>query len=94
MTLAGVALLVFGLGSAGAAWLEYRAVEARRAGLELKLESVVRRSQHDPLVDQRGIRLVEDAGHTGGTALVLTGNNQKARTSMGSSLVGVSGDAQ
>jgi len=62
MTLAGVALLLFGLGSAGAAWLEYRAVEARRAGLELKLENVVRRSQHDPLIDQRGIRLVEDAG--------------------------------
>jgi len=62
MTLAGIVLFLLGVGAAGAAWLEYRAVEARRAGLELKLESSLRRSQHGLVIDERGIRLIEDAG--------------------------------
>jgi hypothetical protein len=60
-TLVGVTLLVLGLAAAAAACLQYRAIEARRAGLELRLEMLLRRSQHDPATDQRAARLAEEA---------------------------------
>jgi len=37
-------------------------VEERRAPIELKLERCLRRSQHGLVIDERGIRLIEDAG--------------------------------
>jgi hypothetical protein len=60
-TLVSVTLLVLGSGAAVAACLQYRAVEARRAGLELRLEALLRQSQHDPATDQRTAHLAEEA---------------------------------
>ncbi len=37
VALVALAILVLAIGAAAGAWFEYRAVEARRAGLELKL---------------------------------------------------------
>jgi hypothetical protein len=57
-----VMLLVIGLAAAAAACLQYRAIEARRAGLELRLEALLRHSQHDPATDQRTARVAQEAG--------------------------------
>lgn len=62
LTLAGALLLLLGVSAAAAAWLEYRVIETRRAGLELKLQSVVRRGQHQPALDMRAAGLTEEAG--------------------------------
>jgi hypothetical protein len=60
-TLVSVMLLVLGLAAAVAACLQYRAIQARRAGLELRLETLLRHSQHDPASDQRSAHLAEEA---------------------------------
>ena len=62
LTLAGTLLLVVGvLGTAGA-WIEYRQLEASRAGLELKLAAVNRSKHRDPAQDARNASLTQEAG--------------------------------
>ena len=61
-TLPGVLLLVAGLGAVTATYLEYRAVEAHKAGLELRLAASVRHSTPDPASGARALRLNEDGG--------------------------------
>jgi hypothetical protein len=61
-TLPGVLLLVVGVGAVTATYLEYRAVEARKAGLELRLAASARHSTPDPASGARALRLNEDAG--------------------------------
>ena len=45
LTVAGGVLLVLGMGAAAVAYLEYRAIESQRAGVELKLAAVTRTSR-------------------------------------------------
>ena len=61
-TLPGVLLLVVGIGAVTATYLEYRAVEARKAGLELRLAASVHHSTPDPASGARALRLNEDGG--------------------------------
>jgi len=61
-TLPGVLLLVVGIGAVTATYLEYRAVEARKAGLELRLAASVRHTTPDPASGARALRLNEDGG--------------------------------
>jgi hypothetical protein len=62
LTLASGLLLLFGVVAAAAACLEYRYIEARRAGLEMKLEAALRRGHHEPAVDMRAAGVSEEAG--------------------------------
>ena len=61
LTLAGSLLLILGAGAVAAACLEYRAIEDRRAGLELKLQSLNQRTHRDPAQEQRSAALTEEA---------------------------------
>jgi len=61
LTLAGAVLLMLGAGAVTAAYLEYRSIEARRAGLELKLQALNQRSHRDPAQEQRSAALTEEA---------------------------------
>jgi hypothetical protein len=63
LTLAGVLLLMAGALTTAAACVEYRRLDASRAGLELKLADANRRNQHDPAQDLRNVGLTEEAGH-------------------------------
>jgi hypothetical protein len=60
-TLIGVVLLVFGLSAGTAACVQYRAVAAKRAGLELRLAAALRRSSHASVDTPRSARLSEEA---------------------------------
>ena len=51
-----------GIAAITATYLEYRAVEARKAGLELRLAAAVRHSTPDPASGARALRSNEDAG--------------------------------
>src|SRR4030088_1599694 len=62
VTLAGAVLLLLGVSAAAAAYLEYRSIETRRAGLELKLQAATRSGHHDPILDARAAGLTDDAG--------------------------------
>lgn len=62
VTVPGLLLLVAGCGAATVACLEYRAVEARKTGLELRLAASLRHSSRDPASGVRMLRLNEDAG--------------------------------
>jgi len=62
VTLAGAVLLLLGVSAAAAAYLEYRFIETRRAGLELKLQAAARRGHHDPMLDARAAGMTEAAG--------------------------------
>jgi hypothetical protein len=62
LTLAGGVLLVLGVGAATAAFLQYRAIESQRAGLELKLQAATRSSQRDPAQVARADGLSKEAG--------------------------------
>ena len=62
LTVFSAALLLLGLGTALASYLEYRQLESRRAGLELKLEAAVSRSHRDPALDVRAAGLTAEAG--------------------------------
>ena len=62
VTVPGLLLLIVGCGAATAAFLQYRAVEARKAGLELRLAAAVRHSSRDPASAARALRLNADAG--------------------------------
>jgi hypothetical protein len=62
MTLTGAVVLLLGVSAAAAACLEYRLIESRRAGLELKLQAAARHGHHDPALDLRAAGLTEQAG--------------------------------
>jgi hypothetical protein len=62
LTLASGLLLLLGLAAVTAAYLEYRHLEGRRAGLELKLDAALRRAHRDPAVDLRALGLSAEAG--------------------------------
>ena len=62
LTLAGSVLLLLGVIAATAACLEYRFLEDRRAGLELKLAAATRRLSREPLSDARSAAMLADAG--------------------------------
>jgi hypothetical protein len=53
LTLASGVLLILGLTAAAASWLEYRQLESRRAGLELKLDAALRHAHRDPGLELR-----------------------------------------
>jgi hypothetical protein len=63
LTLAGVLLLIAGALATAAACVEYRRLDASRAGLELKLAAANRRVHRDPAQDVRNAGLSEEAGH-------------------------------
>jgi hypothetical protein len=63
LTLAGVVLLMAGALATAAACVEYRRLDASRAGLELKLAQAKRHTQRDPAQDVRNAGLTEEAGH-------------------------------
>lgn len=60
-TLPGVLLLLLGVGAVTAAYFEYRVVEGRKAGLELRLAALVRHVTPGAGSDARTRRLSEDA---------------------------------
>jgi hypothetical protein len=62
LTLVSGMLLLLGVTAAAATWLEYRHLESRRAGLELKLDAVQRRVHRDPAADLRSAGLSAEAG--------------------------------
>ncbi|HEX8783374.1 MAG TPA: hypothetical protein VF764_08390, partial [Steroidobacteraceae bacterium] len=62
LTLAGAVLLILGAGAVAATYFAYRAIEDRRAGLELKLQALNQRSHRDPAQEQRSAALTEEAG--------------------------------
>lgn len=55
-------LLLLGIGAAAAAYLEYRHLDSRRAGLELKLDAALRHSHRDPSADLRAAGMSVEAG--------------------------------
>jgi hypothetical protein len=61
VTLTGGLLLLLGVGAAVGAGIEYQRLEARRAGLELKLEAVSRRGEHQAAQDSESAALNEEA---------------------------------
>jgi len=62
LMLTGGVLLVLGVAAATAAFLEYRALESRRAVLELKLKDANRNSRRDPAQLARADSLSKEAG--------------------------------
>jgi len=62
LTLAGAVLLALGAGAVTATYLEYSSIEARRGGIESKLQAFNRRSQRDPAQELRAAALSEEAG--------------------------------
>ena len=62
VTLAGALLLLLGASAAAGTYAEYRFMQARRAGLELKLEAAARRNRHEPGLDARNAGFAEAAG--------------------------------
>jgi hypothetical protein len=60
-TLAAALLLVVGVLGTAAACIEYRQLEASRAGLELKLAAVNHRNHRDPAQDARNASLTQEA---------------------------------
>jgi hypothetical protein len=62
LTLLSSALLLLGVAAAAGTWLEYRHLESRRAGLELRLEAAQRRVQRDPAAELRTAGFSAEAG--------------------------------
>ena len=62
----GIALLLLGGAAIGATVLEYRAMDAQRAGLELKLATATRHAQRDALSGPRAAHLTEEATRVAG----------------------------
>ena len=62
LTVASALLLLLGVVAAASAFLEYRHLENRRAGLELKLDATLRASHRDPAADARAAGMSEQAG--------------------------------
>jgi hypothetical protein len=64
ITPVGAAILVVALACAAGVLAQYRVLEARRAGLELKLAAVSRHAAREAAPDPRvALRLTEDAGN-------------------------------
>ena len=63
LTVAGTLLLIAGLLAIAGGWLEYRQLQAARAGLELKLEQATQRNHRDPAQEARNAALMQDSGH-------------------------------
>ena len=63
LSLAGALLLLAGAVATAAACVEYRRLDASRAGLELKLAAANRHAHRDPGQDVRNAGLTEEAGH-------------------------------
>jgi hypothetical protein len=61
-TLPGVLLLFVGVGAVTAAYLEYRVIEAHKAGLELRLAASAHHVAPNPESDARARRSNEDVG--------------------------------
>ena len=61
LTVAGVLLLMAGALATAAACVEYRRLDASRAGLEVKLADANRRAQRDPAQDVRSAGLSDEA---------------------------------
>jgi len=61
-TLAGMLLLIVGLGALAVAVAEYRALTMRRAGLELRLAAAQRRASVNPADVAHAAHLTEEAG--------------------------------
>ena len=66
LTLLGAVLLLLGVGAATAVYLEYRTLESRRAGLELRLQAVTRSGHRDPAQEARSAGLTDEAGRVAG----------------------------
>lgn len=62
LTIVSGILLLLGVAVAAATWLEYRHLEGRRAGLELRLNAEQRRAHRDPAADLRSAGLSAEAG--------------------------------
>jgi hypothetical protein len=62
LTLAGGVLLALGLAAVAGTYLEYRSIEDRRAGLELKLQTLTRGRQRDPAQELHATALGQEAG--------------------------------
>ena len=62
VTVTSAVLLFLGIAAAAGAYFEYRYLESRRAGLELKLEAALKRGHRDPAVDARAAGSSEEAG--------------------------------
>jgi hypothetical protein len=62
LTLASGVLLALGMAAAAGAYLEYRQLDSRRAGLELKLDAALRSNHRDPALEARAAGLNEQAG--------------------------------
>jgi len=62
LTLLSGVLLLLGVAAAAGTWLEYRHLESRRAGLELRLDAAQRRLHRDPAADLRTAGLSAEAG--------------------------------
>jgi len=60
LTLAGTLLLVAGALAIAGAWLEYRQLQAARAGLELKLAAAQRSNHRDPAQDVRNANFTQE----------------------------------
>jgi hypothetical protein len=65
-TLPGLLLLLVGIGAAVAVFLEYRAAEMQRAGLEVKLAAALRHTLRNPTAGARALRLSEAAAKVAG----------------------------
>ena len=60
----GAVLLLLGASAAIGSYAEYRLLQERRAGLELKLAAETRRHRPDPSLDARAAGFAQVAGHT------------------------------
>jgi len=100
ITLPGVLLMVLGIGAAAAACLEYRAVEMRRAGLEVKLAVALQHTRRNPADGVRTLRLSEEAAKVAGElgtpwTAVLSDLEVASRDSAGSvSVLSIEPDAE
>jgi len=61
LTLVGGLLLLLGIAALGVTGVEYQRIEARRAGLALKVEAVNHRNQRDPAQELRATALNEES---------------------------------
>jgi len=62
LTPVGAVLLALGVAAVSVTYLEYRSIAERRAGVELKMQTLNRRSQRDPAQEQRSAALTAEAG--------------------------------
>lgn len=61
LTVAGGLLLLLGIAAMGVTCFEYRSIDARRAGLALKVQAATPRNQRDPAQELRATALSEES---------------------------------